>query len=129
MFSLVWWTFFTPHLLCCGNVAKRVSLLSLSPCLPWACFYFSFTFSQTSVQLLVVVSFRKCAALCWEVRYLALGYLSLFFSFFFFLICLLEAELSCARRTVHSAQLFFYVYKQTDHWTHVLHQFNLQKTQ
>lgn len=65
----------------------------------------SFTFSLASIQVLAVVSFRKCTALCWEVRYLPLGQPSFFLCFFFviFIGCLREAELLCAHRTAHSA--------------------------
>lgn len=80
---------------------------SLSFSSPSSCQIVSFSIGLASVQVLAVVSFRKCAAICWEVRYLPLGQPSFSFFFFFsfcnFIGCLREAELLRAHRTVHSS--------------------------
>ena len=71
------------------SLSLFVSLLSLLPSLslsssPSVILSVSFTLCLALVQVLAVVSFRKCTALCWEVRYLPLGQLPLFFFLFFF---------------------------------------------
>lgn len=95
---------------CCTRESVHI-LLTSTPSLSSFLLFVSFTLFLASVQVLAVVSFRKCTACCWEARYLPLGQSTFYFFFFFsfrliFIGCLREAELLRARRSLNPCMLF-----------------------